>query len=184
MAKFEPALTPAWRTFIAAQHLFFTATAPLTAEGRINLSPKGVDTFRVLSESEVAYLDLTGSGNETAAHTRENGRLTIMFCSFDEKPLILRLYGRGEAIRPGDAEWDRLMKHFDHLPGTRQIIRMKISSVQASCGFGVPRYDYRGERETLIQWAEKKGEEVMREIHREQNAMSIDGLPTGMRKQS
>ena len=180
MTKFEPALTPSWREFITAQHMFFTATAPLSGEGRINLSPKGIDTFRVLSESEVAYLDLTGSGNETAAHTLENGRLTIMFCSFDQKPLILRLYGRGEAIRPGDREWDALLRHFDHLPGTRQIIRLKIDSVQASCGWGVPRYDYRGERETLVEWGRTKGEEAVRDYHQQKNTQSIDGLPTGI----
>jgi hypothetical protein len=109
MAQFYLALTPELRSFLARQHMFFVASAPLDAAGRVNLSPKGMDTFRVLADDEVAYLDLTGSGNETAAHLRENGRLTLMFCAFHDKPLILRLYGKGEAIRPRDAEWDELL---------------------------------------------------------------------------
>lgn len=179
MSNFQPSLTPPLRDFIAKQHMFFTATAPREG-GRINLSPKGVDTFRVLSDSEVAYLDLTGSGNETAAHTLENGRLTIMFCSFDAKPLILRLYGRGSAIRPHHPRWPELISNFTPVPGQRQIIHLHIESVQTSCGFGVPLYDYRGERETLVQWCEKKGEAAIAEYIRTKNAVSIDGLPTGI----
>ena len=183
MSNFYPTLTAKLREFIARQRLFFTATAPLDRAGRINLSPKGMDTFRVLDDGHVAYLDLTGSGNETAAHIHENGRLTIMFCSFDAKPLILRLYGQGDLVLPPDAEWAALVRHFEPgLPGVRQIIRLTISSVQTSCGFGVPLYEYAGERPTLRQWGEKKGEAGVKDYQRERNRTSIDGLPTGWRE--
>jgi len=179
MAAFIHALTPALRDFIAQQRMFFTASAPSNG-GRINLSPKGIDTFRVLSATEVAYLDLTGSGNETAAHTRDNGRLTIMFCALEDKPLILRLYGRGEAILPHDPRWNDLIPRFDLLTGTRQIIRLTIESLQTSCGFGVPLYEFKGHRDQLIEWAEKKGEDGLRDYRDKKNRTSIDGLATGM----
>lgn len=178
MAKFYPALTPELADFIARQSVYFTASAP--AEGRINLSPKGLDSFRVLDPKHVAYLDLTGSAAETAAHLKENGRITLMFCSFAGDPLILRLYGRGRAIRPRDGEWGELSRHFPSFPGTRQIIRVEIESVQTSCGFGVPLLDYRGERADLLQWSEKKGEEGVRRYQQEKNRTSIDGKPTGL----
>jgi hypothetical protein len=178
MAHFLSALTPELRSFIGRQQMFFTASAPADG-GRVNLSPKGVDTFRILSDTEVAYLDLTGSGNETAAHVRENGRLTIMFCSFEGKPTILRLYGRGESIQPGDAGWEELVARFTRLPGERQIIRMTIESLQTSCGFGVPLYDFRGHRTDLPAWCEKKGDEGLRDYRAKKNGVSIDGLPTG-----
>jgi hypothetical protein len=178
MAQFFPALTPELREFIAKQHMFFTASA--AAEGRANLSPKGMDTFRVLSDTDVAYLDLTGSGNETAAHLRENGRLTLMFCAFQDKPLILRLYGRGEAVRPRNAAWGELAPHFPQLPGRRQIIRMRIESVQTSCGFAVPLYVFEGQRDLLTKWAEKKGDDGICAYWRKKNVTSIDGLPTGL----
>jgi hypothetical protein len=182
MPKFQSALTPELRTFIERQRLFFTATAPLSGEARINLSPKGMDTFRVLSDAEVAYLDLTGSGNETAAHIHENGRLTIMFCSFEGKPLILRLYGRGEVVLPPDPAWPELIGQFDEIPGQRQIIRLHIDSVQQSCGFGVPLYAFERHRETLKAWGESKGDDGLQKYWREQNQTSIDGLPTGWRE--
>ncbi len=178
MAKFYPSLTPELREFIARQHLYFTASAPL--EGRINLSPKGLDSFRVLDEGRAAYLDLTGSGAETAAHLKENGRITLMFCSFAGDPLILRLYGQGRAIRPQEAEWCELSRHFPSFPGIRQIILVEIESVQTSCGFGVPLLDYQGERAELLQWSEKKGEDGVRRYQEEKNRASIDGLPTGL----
>ncbi|MHB9119014.1 MAG: pyridoxamine 5'-phosphate oxidase family protein [Burkholderiales bacterium] len=178
MAKFYPALTPELADFIARQSVYFTASAP--AEGRINLSPKGLDSFRVLDPKHVAYLDLTGSAAETAAHLKENGRITLMFCSFAGDPLILRLYGWGRAIRPRDGEWGELSRHFPSFPGTRQIIRVEIESVQTSCGFGVPLLDYRGERADLLQWSEKKGEEGVRRYQQEKNRTSIDGKPTGL----
>ncbi len=180
MAQFYPALTPELRSFLAKQQMFFTATAPLGARGRVNLSPKGMDTFRILADDCVAYLDLTGSGNETAAHLRENGRITLMFCAFHDKPLILRLYGRGEAIRPRDEAWGGLIAHFHELPGQRQIIRVRIESVQTSCGFAVPLYVFEGHRDLLTKWAQKKGDDGIREYWRRKNAKSIDGLPTGL----
>src|SRR5215218_7950620 len=144
MAKFYKRLDKRLRRFIGEQKIFFTATAP--AGGRINLSPKGMDTFRCLDDRTVAYLDLTGSGNETAAHLAEGGRMTIMFCSFSARPLILRLYGRGRVVRPGEGEWGGLRGHFPALPGERQIVVLGLESAQTSCGFAVPVYDLRGER--------------------------------------
>jgi len=178
MAKVYPALTGELRAFIARQHLFFTASA--TATGHINLSPKGMDSLRCLDDRTVTYLDLTGSGNETAAHLRADGRLTLMFCSFDTQPLILRLYGRGRVVRPRDPDWARLFRHFDPLPGARQIMVLDIESVQTSCGYGVPRYQLVAERETLRRWAENKGEAGLAEYWRDKNQTSIDGLPTGL----
>lgn len=176
MAKFYSELNESLRSFIQEQKVFFTATAPNI--GRINLSPKGIDTFRCIDNQTVAYLDLTGSGNETAAHLIENRRMTIMFCSFSEKPLILRLYGEGQVFRPKDAEWQSLYSHFEPIPGERQIIILKIKSVQTSCGYGVPVYEFKQERETIRNWAIKKGKQGVVDYWREKNQKSIDGLPT------
>jgi Pyridoxamine 5'-phosphate oxidase len=176
MAKFFQRLDDGLRDFIGEQKVFFTATAP--EGGRINLSPKGMDTLRCLDERTVAYLDLTGSGNETAAHLAVDGRMTIMMCSFSESPLILRLYGRGRVVRPGDAEWDALRPHFPTLPGERQIIVLELDSGHTSCGFAVPVYELKGERQMLVEWTLKKGEDGIREYRREKNRVSIDGLPT------
>ena len=178
MARFYAALEDKHRSFIAAQKLFFTATAP--SDARINLSPKGMDSLRVIGAQCVAYLDLTGSGNETGAHLKHDGRMTMMFCSFDADPLILRLYGRGRVVRRQDAGWAAWRAHFPALPGERQIIVLDIQSVQTSCGYAVPRYDYRGERDTLMRWAEKKGTLGLLEYWREKNQTSIDGLATGL----
>ena len=178
MAKFQAELNTTLINFISDQKIFFTASAP--GEGRINLSPKGIDTFRCLDNKTVAYLDLTGSGNETAAHISENGRLTIMFCSFSEKPLILRLYGQGEVIGRNHENWKTLHKHFPTLTGERQIIVLHIEALQTSCGFGVPVYDLVEERDKLIEWAEKKGDDGINQYWREKNQQSIDGLPTGI----
>lgn len=178
MAKFYPALTEDLMNFIARQHMFFVASAP--ANGRINLSPKGLDALRVVNEREVAYLDLTGSGNETAAHLKENGRLTLMFCSVEGPPLILRLYGKGRVVWPGDADWACYHGLFKAQPGERQIVVLQIESLQTSCGAGVPLYSYHGERDALLEWARKKGTDGMREYRREKNQISIDGLPTGL----
>ena len=145
--------------FIVAQPLFFVATAPLEG-GHVNLSPKGLDTLRVIDPTTVAYLDLTGSGNETSAHMAENGRLTIMLCSFDSKAMILRLYGRGRTVLPTHAEFSALRPHFADLPGERQIIVLDVERVQTSCGYAVPLFDYRGDRETLQRYHEKKHAEV------------------------
>ena len=176
MAKFYSALNDELRDFMARQHLFFTATA--TGKGHINLSPKGLDSFRCLDDKTVAYLDVTGSGNETAAQLRADGRITVMFCSFDTQALILRLYGRGRVVRPRDAEWDALSQQFPPLSGMRQIMVITVESAQTSCGYGVPLYEYQGERETLLRWAEKKGPQGLAAYWQEKNQISIDGLPT------
>jgi len=176
MAKFYTELTEDLRDFISRQHLFFIASA--AAESRINLSPKGMDSFRCLDTHTVAYLDVTGSGNETAAHLRADGRITVMFCSFDNQPVILRLYGRGRVILPRDSEWQALASHFPPLSGTRQIMVVAVESAQTSCGYGVPLYRYQGERGTLLRWAENKGPHGIADYWRDKNQTSIDGLPT------
>ena len=178
MAKFYAALTEDLMHFIRAQHLFFTGTA--AADGRINVSPKGLQTLRILDPQRVAYLDLTGSSAETAAHLRADGRLTIMFCSFDDVPLILRLYGTGSLIMPEEEEWTVLYSLFPPIPGARQILVLNIESVQTSCGFGVPRFEFNGERDDLVNWANKKGEAGLRQYRADKNRISIDGLPTGV----
>ncbi len=177
MAATHPCVTPELETFIVAQQMFFVSTAPLSASGRVNLSPKGLDTLRLLSPSRVAYLDLTGSGNETAAHLKENGRITFMFCAYQGPPKILRLYGKGRITRPGDSQWDELEPLFPTLPGIRQIVIADISRVQTSCGFGIPLMRFEGHRDLLTAWAEKKGQDGLAEYRAKKNAMSIDGLP-------
>lgn len=177
MAKTYPEIDPDMAAWIRAQPLFFVASAPLTGDGHVNVSPRGLDTLRVLGGRRVAYLDLTGSGNETAAHLAENGRITVMFCAFEGKPRILRLFGRGAVVRPGEGEWERLRVEFPRgLPGVRQIVDIEVERIQTSCGYGVPLMDYVGQRETLVSWAEKKGEEGLNEYWRTKNATSIDGL--------
>lgn len=176
MAKFYSEINNSLQNFIKEQKLFFTATAP--KKGRINLSPKGINTFRCLDHKTVAYLDLTGSGNETSAHLQEESRMTIMFCSFSEQPLILRLYGQAKVIRPRDRDWSTFHSYFDSLPGERQIIVLDVDSVQTSCGFGVPMYEFQEDRKSLIEWAEQKGEQGIYEYWQIKNLKSIDGLPT------
>ena len=178
MAKFYAALSDELMEFIRAQRIFFTASAAV--ESRVNLSPRGLQTFHILSPTRVAFLDLTGSGAETAAHLLADGRLTLMFCSFEEAPLILRLYGKGSLVRPNDAPWESFYRAFPPIPGARQIVVLDIESVQTSCGFGVPRYEFCGERDLLVNWAEKKGAEGLRQYRAEKNRFSIDGLPTGI----
>jgi hypothetical protein len=178
MATFYSELDESLRHFIAQQKVFFTATAPV--RGRINVSPKGMDTFRCLDARTVCYLDLTGSGSEASAHLMENGRMTIMFCSFSEKPLILRLYGKGEVIRPGHPRWAEFSTQFASLPGQRHIIVLHIDSAQTSCGYAVPLLEFKEERKVLCDWADKKGPDGMQQYRREKNARSIDGLPTGL----
>lgn len=181
MATQYPRLDPVHRAFIERQRVFFTASA--AAGGRVNLSPKDGASLRVLDENTVAYLDQTGSGNETAAHLRADGRLTIMVCAFEGPPIILRLYGRGRAHRRGRAEYTRLLSEaFDGAEpaGARQIVVLDVELVQKSCGYGVPLFDYQGERPSLIRWAEAKGDEGLEAYRREKNVVSIDGLPTGL----
>ncbi|MEO8111490.1 MAG: pyridoxamine 5'-phosphate oxidase family protein [Ginsengibacter sp.] len=180
MGKLHQSITLAHKEFIQIQHIFFVATAPLSEEGRVNLSPKGLDCFRVLSENKVAYMDLISSGNETSAHTLENGRITIMFCSYEGPPNIMRLYGKGFAVLPGTDDWEIYAPRFKIYPSTRQIIVANIDLVQTSCGFGVPLFDYKGERDIHFEWAEKKGDGGLREYILEKNLKSLDGLPTDL----
>lgn len=183
MAKLHDAISDELTAFIRAQPLFFVASAPLTAEGHVNVSPKGLDCFHVLAPQQVAYLDLTGSGNETAAHLVENRRITFMFCAFAGPPRILRLYGQGRVVLPDAATWPELVACFPHYPGIRQIIVADITRVQTSCGFGVPLMDFVGQRDTAIRWAEAKGEDGIAAYQRDKNMVSIDGLHTPLAKQ-
>ena len=162
--------------WIAEQHVFFVATAP-SEGGHVNLSPKGHDSLRVLDPSTVAYLDLTGSGAETIAHTRENGRMTIMFCAFEGPPRILRLYGQGAAHPVGSPRYEALVDRFEPIVGARAIIELAIDRVQTSCGYAVPRLAYQEERPTLQQWAARKGDDGLAAYWGEKNVESIDGLP-------
>lgn len=180
MGKFHPSIHKSHQEFIEKQHLFFVSTAPLNPDGHINLSPKGLDCFRVLSENKVAYMDLISSGNETSAHTLENGRITFMFCSFDANPLILRLYGKGFTVLPSSEDWATYAPHFTIYPSTRQIIVADINLVQTSCGFGVPEFEYKGERSIHFDWAEKKGESGLAEYIQKNNLTSLDGLPSNL----
>jgi hypothetical protein len=180
MAKFFEHLEPAHAAFIDQQRIFFTASAAAT--GRVNVSPRGADAFRVIDPNTVAYLDETGSGNETAAHLRASGRLTIMFCGFENVPMIMRLYGRGSSLQRGTAEYATLLEaSFGNRepPGARQIIRLDVETVQTSCGYGVPLFDFKEERPTLRRWAETKGEAGVAAYHRKKNVVSIDGFETG-----
>lgn len=181
MAKSFPRIEPRHVEFIARQHVFFTASAP--AEGRVNVSPRSTDMLRVLDEAHVLYLDRTGSGNETAAHLVDDGRLTIMLCAFEGPPLVLRLYGRGRVIRRASAEYRTLLAaHYDDAEplGARQMILLEVELVKTSCGYGVPFHDYVGERPTMDKWALAKGEDGIAAFWREYNTESMDGLPTGL----
>ena len=160
--------------FIARQKIFFVGSA--TADSRVNISPKGMDSLRVLGSKRVAWLNVTGSGNETAAHVQVDPRMTIMFCAFEGDPLILRLYGSARTIHRNDAEWAELSALFPPLPGARQIFDLAIDLVQSSCGFGVPYFDHTGARELLNEWAMKKGEDGIRQYWADRNAVSLDGL--------
>jgi hypothetical protein len=175
-------ITPELSQFIFRQHLFFVASAPLAREGHINLSPKGLDSFCVLSPQQVAYLDLVGSGNETSAHLRENGRITFMFCAFDGPPNILRLYGTGHTVLPTHSTWEGLSQKFPlhDFTGVRQIIVADITRVQTSCGFGVPLYQYQGQRDLLPKWAAKKTRAGLQAYMQEKNLTSIDGLASDL----
>jgi hypothetical protein len=177
-----PALEPKHMAFINNQKLFFVGTAPLRADHHVNVTPKGYDVFRILSPNSVAYLDLTGSGNDTSANLMENGRITFMFCAFEGAPMVLRLFGHGRVICPGEAEWDDLAPNFTLLPGTRQIVVAEIELVQSSCGFGVPLLSYEGQRPTLLEWAETKGDDGLLAYRKLKNSQSINGLPTPLRK--
>jgi hypothetical protein len=176
MAQTYESITDELRRFIEGQHVFFVGSAPLSGEGHVNVSPKGLDCFRVLSPTRVAYVDLTGSGNETSAHVHENGRVTFMFCAFEGKPRILRLYGRGRVVLAGSPGWAEFAGIFPAYPGVRQVIVAELDRVQTSCGFAVPLMEFVGDRDLLPKWAEKKGVEGLAEYRRKKNARSIDGV--------
>ncbi len=162
--------------WIQEQPMFFVATA--MSEGRINVSPKGMDTLRIVSPDRVCWLNLTGSGNETATHLLESPRMTLLFNAFTGKPKILRLYGQARCLHPRDEEYNKLIHLFPDLPGKRQVIDMKVDLVQVSCGFGVPLMDYQGQRTVLTDWAEKEGEEGIRKYWDAKNRISLDGHDT------
>ena len=163
---------------ITEQKIFFVGTA--TGSSRVNVSPKGMDTLRVLSNNRVIWLNVTGSGNETSAHVQQDPRMTIMFCAFDGPPLILRLYGTARVIHKKDDEWKDLFAHFNPLPGSRQIFDLSIELVQTSCGMAVPYYEHTGDRELLSDWAMQKGDAGLREYWEEKNQSSIDNIPTNI----
>ena len=177
MAKLYDQITDDLAKFIRAQPLFFVASAPLAADGHVNLSPKGLDCLRILSPQHVAYLDMTGSGNETSAHLHENGRVTFMFCAFSGPPNILRLYGHGETILPGSEAWEQLKPCFPDHYGARQIISAKIDRVQTSCGYAVPLMDYAGDRDLLTRSHSRRDEQDLADYAVKKNLTSIDGLP-------
>jgi Pyridoxamine 5'-phosphate oxidase len=177
MARARDRITDDIAAFISKQHVFFVATAPSGSDGHVNLSPKGLDTFKVVDEHTVAYMDLTGSGVETIAHLRENGRITIMFCAFDGKPEIVRLSGRGEVVPLGTSEAAGLLGGLAGLPGARSAIKVTVDRVSTSCGYGVPLMHYETDRSKLLEWAEKKGPDGVLEYQAKKNAESIDGLP-------
>ena len=175
--KFEK-LTDQHIEFIKDQHLYFIGTAG--AEGFVNVSPKGMDSFRVIDSSKVVWLNLTGSGNETAAHVLENGRMTVMFCSFDEQPVIMRLYGQAKAIHPRDESWCELAGLFPEYVGARQIFELQIEMVQTSCGYAVPYYEFKSDRTTLTKWSDNHGKAAIEEYWREKNTKSLNDKDTGI----
>ena len=178
MSEQFPQLEDTHRQFIAQQHIYFVGTAG--AKGMVNVSPKGMDSLRVLDSSSVAWLNLTGSGNESAAHVSENGRMTIMFCSFDRQPLILRLYGTARVVHPRDEQWQELLTLFPAMPGARQVFILDIALVQTSCGYAVPHYEFQSDRQTLVNWSEKSSPQELEQYWREKNTSSLDGRDTGI----
>src|SRR5579863_1685106 len=177
MGKTRAALDDVATRFIQEQHVFFVASAPLDASGHVNLSPKGLDTFRILSSSTVAYLDFNGSGVETIAHLKENGRIVLMFCAFQGPPKIVRLHGRGRVIEPHEAEYADLAPSFPQYDSARAIIVVQLTRVAESCGFGVPVLTFEGERTQHFGWARNKGSEGLVQYRKEKNSKSLDGLP-------
>ena len=166
------------KKFIEDQKMFFVGTA--AADSRVNISPKGMDTLRVLGKNRVVWLNVTGSGNETSAHIQENSRMTIMFAAFEGNPMILRLYGNAKVVHQNDSEWNELYSLFNPVPGARQVFDLVVDLVQTSCGMAVPFFEYVGEREHLNKWAVKKGEEGLKEFWLEKNQLSLDGKPTNI----
>ena len=180
MGKTYPEISQKHQEFIQAQQMFFVATAP--KGGHLNLSPKGLDTLQVINNNRVLWLNYTGSSNETAAHLLEDDRMTIMFCAFEGDPKILRLYGHARVIHPRDDDWDELLRHFPDTAGSRQLFEMDVELVHTSCGFGVPLYDYAGQRSILADWIEKKGDDGIAQYWEDKNTQSLNGKPTGIFK--
>lgn len=177
MGKLYDEIEASLRAFIEAQHVFFVATAPLSESGHVNLSPKGLDTFRILAPDRVAYLDHVGSGAETIAHLKENGRIVLMWCAFQGPPRIVRLHGRGAVRDPSDARYGELRTHFPATSSERSIVEVSVRRISDSCGYGVPLYRFEGERSQLTDWADRKGSEGVRRYQLEKNRSSLDGLP-------
>ena len=177
MGKVRTEIDEALAKLIQSQHVFFVATAPLSGEGNLNLSPKGLDSFRILGPRTVAYLDLIGSGVETIAHLKENGRIVMMFCAFEGPPKIVRLHGRGRVVEPHSSEFSSLVTQFPEYESMRAIIVVDVTRVSDSCGFGVPLLKFEGDRNHVFAWAQRKGPEGLRAYKQEKNLRSIDGLP-------
>ena len=180
MGKKLEAISEQLKSFIEDQKIFFVGIAAET--GRVNVSPKGMDSFRVINENKIVWLNLTGSGNETAAHLLRNDRMTIMFCAFEGKPMILRLYGQAKIYHPRDLEFQQYSTLFSEEAGARQIIEMDVDLVQTSCGYAVPLMDFKEERDVLRKWAVNKGQEKIEQYWEEKNSISIDGFETGISK--
>lgn len=178
MAQRYSEISDKLKQFIEDQKIFFVGTA--TADGRVNVSPKGMDSLRILGKNRVAWLNVTGSGNETAAHVQENPRMTLMFAAFEGAPMILRLYGKAREVRKNDPDWKELFSLFDPIPGARQVFDLAVDLAQTSCGMAVPFLDYVGERDALKDWAAKKGEEGLEQYRQERNRVSLDGRPTNI----
>jgi hypothetical protein len=177
MGKLYDEITPELAVWVKKQPMFFVATAPLARGGHVNCSPKGLDTLRLLDAHTAAYVDLTGSGSETIAHVRENGRIVLMFCAFDGPPKIVRFHGKAAVVAPAAPQWQELIAQFPHYPSARAIIHINVTRVSDSCGYGVPKLAYVEERDALPRWVSTKGEANLPAYRREKNARSIDGLP-------
>lgn len=177
MGKVMDEITPQLKEWIAKQKMFFVATAPLTEDGHINCSPKGLDSFAVLGPNTVAYQDLTGSGIETIAHLKENGRIVIMFCAFEGPPKIVRLHGRGEVVTPDHPDFKDLSRHFPERLAVRAYIRVTATRISDSCGYAVPLYEYKQDRDVLDKYSANKGEDGMQAFREKHNKKSLDGLP-------
>lgn len=175
--KLHEAITGRLREFIEAQHVFFVATAPLAADGHVNVSPKGLDSLRVVDAHTVAYLDLTGSGAETVAHLRENGRITLMFCAFEGPPNIVRLHGTGRYVTSTEDEFASWSSRFAEHPGMRGVVVVDVERVSDSCGYAVPLMSFEGDRDLLASWSDNRGEAALVQYRADKNARSIDGLP-------
>ena len=176
MGKQYESLSSKLVEFIAKQKIFFVGTA--TSNSRVNVSPKGMDSFRILNNNRAIWLNVTGSGNETSAHVQKDPRMTIMFCAFEGSPLILRLYGKARAVHKMDDDWEELFSHFDSLPGARQIFDLSIDLVQTSCGMAVPYFTHKDDRELLSDWAKKKSKDELEQYWQEKNNTSIDNIST------